>query len=1159
MKRTLFALMMLTCYCTIAQYNSSAPWMAALENNKKSTNTDTKLKFNEITNAFDEYWKNHDPDQKGSGYKPFMRWREYWKNAVMPDGTLPSPDFFINTKSAKSKIATSKNGKASPNWTPMGPFDHNQASSWSPGQGRINIGIIDPNNANVMYAGAPAGGIWKSTNRGVNWTPLSDDLQQIGVSGIAIDPRNSNIIYIATGDDDANDSYSIGVLKSTDGGNSWSRTGLRFTNTQTTANDIYIHPNNSNILWVATSVGVYKTTNAGANWTRTLSGNIKDIKLKPGNPNTIYAVSSTSFYRSTNAGDSFSRIQSGLPSNSGRLVIDVTPANANYVYVLSARPRNANYSFQGLYRSTNSGSSFTKTAETTNILESSQAWYDLALAVSDQNANTVFVGCLNIWRSTNGGNDFTKINNWSSPRQATYTHADIHFLRYYDGKLICGSDGGIYISENNGQSFTDLTKGLQIGQFYRISVAENQSASYLVGGLQDNGGYALNGSEWNNYYGADGMDCAVSGNNPNTYYGFIQNGQNLYVTRNRGVSQSQVARAPESGNWITPLVSDKNGVLYAGYSSFYRLNGSSFQRLTNFNFGGRIDHIELDPINNNTIYAAMDKNLFRSTNKGANWTRVASFQTDISSIEVHNDDNRIVYVTTSGSSSGGVYKSTTQGTNFSNITGNLPGEGKFIVRHQKGTESIYLGTYLGVYHKNGNNAWEDYSQNLPNVAVRDLEVNLKDQVLIAATYGRGVWKVLLAGSSNSGDDTQAPTIPQNLTASSVRETSVVLSWDASSDNIEVTGYDIYQDNVRLGAVSGTATTIPNLSANTTYQFKIKAKDAAGNISDFSATINVTTTGGGSSACASTISAFPYSEGFENTLGAWIQSTNDNINWTINTNGTPSGDTGPSGAVQGSYYIYVEASVNETGYPNKQAILTSPCFDLSGATQSIFSFNYHMFGAADMGNITVQASVDQGSSWTNIWSQTGNQGNAWQTATIDLSAYLNKEVQIRFNRVTGSTWQADIAIDNVSLTKTTGSTDPCEGVATHSTSVTYSPGDRVVYQGNLWERNTANDWTFITACGVPVPIFGAITTSVSKEKPPVQQTLEELLKIYPNPVNGNILNVITNQIGEKPYTIFNMLGQPVSKGTFINTIPVTELQSGLYVLKINTHTVQFIKE
>ena len=167
------------------------------------------------------------------------------------------------------------------------------------------------------------------------------------------------------------------------------------------------------------------------------------------------------------------------------MLLDVTPADENVIYILSV---NSSEEFQGLYKSTDGGNSFvTSNNGSTDIFESYQAWYDLALAVSSTNADEVYTGCLNVWRSLNGGTSFTKRNNWSSPTSPKYTHADIHFLRYFGNKLFCGSDGGVYVSTDNSASFTDLTASAQISQFYRIAVSK-QSASKMVGGLQDNGG-----------------------------------------------------------------------------------------------------------------------------------------------------------------------------------------------------------------------------------------------------------------------------------------------------------------------------------------------------------------------------------------------------------------------------------------------------------------------------------------------------------------------------------------------------------------------------------------------------------------------------------------------------------------------------------------------
>ncbi len=360
------------------------------------------------------------------------------------------------------------------------------------------------------------------------------------------------------------------------------------------------------------------------------------------------------------------------------------------------------------------------------------------------------------------------------------------------------------------------------------------------------------------------------------------------------------------------------------------------------------------------------------------------------------------------------------------------------------------------------------------------------------------YEVVIGGAA---PDTQAPSVPGGLSTSSVTETTLTLSWNASTDNVAVTGYDVYQGNSNLGNVTGTSANITGLTANTAYSFRVKAKDAAGNESGFSSTVNVTTAGGGSGAgCTNGVTSFPYNQGFENTIGDWTQSTADDINWTVDANGTPSRNTGPSSATQGSYYIFVEASGNGTGYPNKQAIIESPCFDLSSLGSATFSFGYHMYGSNDMGSLAVEASTDEGGTWTSIWSETGNKGNAWQTANINLSAYVGGGVKLRFNRITGSTWQADVAIDNVSVTSGT----------------------------------TA---TFVDTSIVPTAQFS----------------------IFPVPAQ-DILNVVMpNAQGIQEYAILNTIGQIVAKGEFTNTINVEGLKGGLYVLKAGAHVKTFVKK
>lgn len=175
-------------------------------------------------------------------------------------------------------------------------------------------------------------------------------------------------------------------------------------------------------------------------------------------------------------------------------------------------------------------------------------------------------------------------------------------------------------------------------------------------------------------------------------------------------------------------------------------------------------------------------------------------------------------------------------------------------------------------------------------------------------------------------------------------------------------------------------------------------------------------GGGGITCGTTISSFPYAESFESGLGAWSQASGDDLNWTRDSGGTPSSGTGPASAQDGTWYMYIESSTNGTGFPNKQAILEGPCFDLAGASIANFSFAYNMNGAA-MGSLSVEA--NDGSGWTSVWSLSGNQGAAWGTATVDLSAYIGGDVKLRFNGITGSNYTSDITIDDIAFATTSG--------------------------------------------------------------------------------------------------------------------------------------------
>lgn len=319
----------------------------------------------------------------------------------------------------------------------------------------------------------------------------------------------------------------------------------------------------------------------------------------------------------------------------------------------------------------------------------------------------------------------------------------------------------------------------------------------------------------------------------------------------------------------------------------------------------------------------------------------------------------------------------------------------------------------------------------------------------------------------------------------------------------------------------------------------------GEVEDYTVTIitGVTTPPTG---CSGAISSFPYNEGFESGFGAWTQDSSDDFNWSRRSGATPSSNTGPSAASEGSQYVFMESSA--PNFSTKRSILVSPCFNLTGQSQATFNFEYHMYGAAAMGNLKLAVSTNNGSSWTTLWTRSGNQGNAWQNASVDLSAYANANIQLRFDGITGTTWQGDMAIDAVSLTN--GSPDKCAGVSPYNGSQSYSVGDQVTYQGNLYER-TGSGWTNLGACG---------TARVLAEG--FVQHLDVDISIYPNPVKGNELFVRSN-IENLAFTVVNMLGQEVAKGTSSQGVDVSSLQAGLYLIQfeVNTkiETRKFIKQ
>ena len=800
-KLTFTLLLLLVSICLNAQFVENSPWVKELREKK---NIKGDINLYELKSNFDNYWKTNNKMKRGSGANPFMRWFTHWEKSSDINGNIQDAQSFWQAWEQKEQIKLSQKNNQNTvisNWQPYGPFTHTNTGSWSSGQGRINIVDVDPNNANTWYLGTPAGGLWKSTNAGSNWLPMTDFLPQIGVSGIAIDPNNSNIIYIATGDKNHISSYSFGVFKSLDGGQTWQQTGYTEEWGWVSLGDIIIDPNNSNKLFLATRNGLQRSTDGGANWSEIATGDEfsknfsqGNLRFKTDDSNTVFAVSNNRFYRSTNGGNSFNMITNGLPTNATRMVMDVTADDSSYIYVLCYNSQSdINNGFMGIYRSTDGGTSFQLINNTTNVLESSQGWYDLALCVSPQNKNLIFTGCLNVWKSENGGTDFTKVNEWYDPFSTTYTHADIHYLGYKGNRLFCGSDGGVYSSDNNGLSFTDKTATAQIGQFYKISVSPN-TTSKMMGGLQDNGGYGFSNNSWKNWFGADGMATAISPLDDDIFVGFIQYGLNLYASYDGGLSNTGFVGSPNGayGNWVTPLEVNQNDELFSGFNRLYRLNQNTFtwEAQSTNDFGQNISHISIHPENNQIFYVAVNDILYKSTNGGIDFTFAYQFPNNITSIESHSTDINKVYVTINGWTDNRVFQSSNGGLSFEDISNGLPFISVAVIKHHKNQpdNALYVGTAHGVYYRDDiTNSWIPFDTNLPNVDITDLDINLIDNKITAATFGRGIW---------------LSDLPVPLSNSTYNQTAISIYPNPTKDFINIHSPVEQPQTVKLFDISG---------------------------------------------------------------------------------------------------------------------------------------------------------------------------------------------------------------------------------------------------------------------------------------------------------------------------------------------------------------------
>lgn len=729
--------------------------------------------FKEIQKAYQQHWDAQTIDRP-AGWKQYKRWEHFWETRTLPDGTFPNGSNILRTWLKDSKtIRNKKDGTQSQQWSLLGPINSPEelAGSRQQGLGRVNVVRFDPNDVNVIWAGSASGGVWKTTDGGSTWNTFDfTNFMSLGISDIAISPKDPNVVYVSTGDDDgtygtAGAYYSIGLIKTYYGGTTWDTTSLsavlhdRFVTSR-----VLVHPDDYNIVYVATSKGIYISKDGGSTWDKKLQGTmIKDMEFMPGNPDIMNATSLSysgriDFYHSTDSGETWEKVHT--LNDCIRANISVSPSNPHKVWAISAR---RNYSsFHSYLISEDDGKTWDTYSDYTispNILGrfkgvnndavTGQGSYDLCLAINPNNEDNVYVGGINIWKSNNGGNSFEILTHYSGWYNKFLLHADMHDLEFQPktNMLYSGNDGGLYRSSDYGSTWEELTNGMSISQFYRIGLSTTDP-NIVIGGLQDNGTSMKNEDGWFHVQAGDGMEAAVNPDDSKMIYATYYYGS-LHRSTNGGSSFKKCIAADdvsENGAWVTPFLIDssQSSVMYIGFQNVWKSTNygikNSWEIVSNFN-GQTLQSMAIAPSDHNVIYAATYGIVYVTYNAGESWQQIYNSSRPISYISVDPENPKRIWLSISGFYADSKVLEINDG-NVKNISGNLLNVPVNCIIYQKDSpDRLYIGTDIGVFYSDyGSAYWEKYGDGLPNVIINELEIHYGTRKLVAATYGRGIWE-----------------------------------------------------------------------------------------------------------------------------------------------------------------------------------------------------------------------------------------------------------------------------------------------------------------------------------------------------------------------------------------------------------------------------------
>lgn len=712
--------------------------------------------------------------------KAFSREWTFFEERAFPNNFIPK-NAYANAYQQKKDLKI-KNGvfREDIMWVSLGPtpgyyFNYGNITS------RIVTGAYHPINPNIIYVGAANGGVWKSANGGTFWYPLTDAQPSMSMGAIAIDPANPDVIYAGTGEATYSGAsyYGRGLLKSTDGGGTWNHytSGLP---SQSYFSRIAIKPGNSNVLLAALgSSGLYRSNDGGMSWSQIISGRIDDVKFTPGGDTSFVSGSGIGFRRSTDGGLNWQNFQTGLPDGT-RTHFDICRNNTAFMYAAIYHSSAVN-----VYKSSNNGVNWSNITGSTNF-NGSQAWYDLHIEVNPTNPDIVYVGCIDIFKTSDGGTSFLNITNGYSGGNV---HVDQHYLFFHPNDantFIACNDGGIWRSTNSGASFDNLNTNLTLTQFYRIT-ASPFSPSRILGGTQDNGTQETSSTlNWAAAFGGDGGEVAFNPFSSFHILGETQNG-GLRRTTNSGSTWSGAMSGistNEGVTWVAPIVPHptENGVFFTARTRVYKTtdNAATWTAISaNVNGTTAVREMTISKTNPQLLYATSSAKVYRSDDGGATWTNVTTGlpSKTITTVLVHPIDENIAYVTFSGFGGSKVYKSTNKGSSWISVAGDLPDtpvNDIFVTsRDALHPNTYFVATDVGVFlTRNDGQTWVDLDNGLPNTVIKHLDFSESTGMLRAGTHGRGVYEAYIEFA-----------VPVELTSFTANQKNnfVELNWKTSTE------------------------------------------------------------------------------------------------------------------------------------------------------------------------------------------------------------------------------------------------------------------------------------------------------------------------------------------------------------------------------------------